>query len=1038
MSRIQSSTGLITGIPIEETVNKLMQIAIQPRTNLNNRTKALQSEKLAINSLSSLVLAFQFEVNRFSKDSLFQTKAVASSDKTVVTASLQTGGNPAPGSYKIRALQTATSQQMVSNSFASVDDLADNGTLSFGFGGFVNTGISLEQLNGGEGVAAGKIRITDRAGNAADIDLRVARTVDDVLRAINNNSTIEVTATTDGDRFQLSDTSGGSGNLRVQQVGTSTTAADLGLSGINVAANSANGSDVFALSADTELSALNDGNGVQLRTGNDLAVTLADGTTLNIDLGAADTVGDVLTAINAANPAKLSAAIGTDGNRLKLTDLTAGANPFAVANVGDGTAAKDLGLTTTAAAGVITGRRLASGLRDTLVTSLHGGAGLGTLGKIDITNRGGVTSQVDLAGAETLGDIIEEFNSQAVGVTAAVNSARNGIVLTDTTGLSVSNLIVADGDTNDSATALGVVTNAASTSKNSGGLSRQQISRATLLSSLNQGQGVDLSDFRVSDTANHAAFVDMNTLGSEAKTIGDVIDRINALTTVDVEARINDTGDGILIVDLAGGTGELEVREAGSGTAAADLHLLGKGKQVQINSQPATVIDGSSRKTVDLGDLENPEDTVLLSSLNNGEGIHFGAFRITDSAGGSQSVIINSTAGTFETVADVIDAINATNIGVEARLDASKSGILLFDTAAGTGTLKVEELAGGTTAADLGFDKPVKTITVDSQQVQAIDGAGVFSEPADASGLDALVSRINALGAGVTASTIFDGDTYRLSFSVDETGAGHDLLVDGLAADLVFEEFSAGQDAVLELGGTTLGSGVVASSSTNKFTNVISGVDLTIIEPSEKTISVDVSVSSQNLFAAAQDFVDAYNSIRSNLDDVASFDSENLTTGILFGTQAVLRVDSDLTRVLTGNFFGVGKFTSLEAVGISINDKGQLSLSRAEFQEAFEDNPEALMEFFTNDKLGVSAKLNAALERLAGEESSTLTSRSDTLNEQIKRNTERIAVMDEQLTKQRDRLFTQFALLETTIANLQQNLSALASLQIIPPLTRSK
>jgi hypothetical protein len=43
--------------------------------------------------------------------------------------------------------------------------------------------------------------------------------------------------------------------------------------------------------------------------------------------------------------------------------------------------------------------------------------------------------------------------------------------------------------------------------------------------------------------------------------------------------------------------------------------------------------------------------------------------------------------------------------------------------------------------------------------------------------------------------------------------------------------------------------------------------------------------------------------------------------------------------------------------------------------------------------------------------------------------------MDEQLTKQRDRLFTQFSLLESTIATLQQNLTALSSLQIIPPLS---
>ena len=172
MSRIQSSTGLITGIPIEETVNKLMAIATRPRDILDDRTKSLKSEQLAVNKLSSLMLAFQFEANRLGNANLFQAKAVKSSDSDVLDCHFAgRSGNPAVGSYKIRALQTATSQQLVSNSFASVDDLAEDGKLSFGFGGFVDTGISLSELNGGAGVSAGKIRITDRAGNSADVDL---------------------------------------------------------------------------------------------------------------------------------------------------------------------------------------------------------------------------------------------------------------------------------------------------------------------------------------------------------------------------------------------------------------------------------------------------------------------------------------------------------------------------------------------------------------------------------------------------------------------------------------------------------------------------------------------------------------------------------------------------------------------------------------------------------------------------------------------------------------------------------------------------
>ena len=52
----------------------------------------------------------------------------------------------------------------------------------------------MRELNGGAGVQRGKIRITDRSGAVATIDLSFARTVDDVLQAINSNEDISVTA----------------------------------------------------------------------------------------------------------------------------------------------------------------------------------------------------------------------------------------------------------------------------------------------------------------------------------------------------------------------------------------------------------------------------------------------------------------------------------------------------------------------------------------------------------------------------------------------------------------------------------------------------------------------------------------------------------------------------------------------------------------------------------------------------------------------------------------------------------------------------
>ncbi len=1028
MTSITSSTGLITGIDIQGTVDQLMAVAAQPRTALANRTSLLSSEKLAISNLSSLVLAFQFESNRLTTQNLFDTKTVTSSNKSVLSAVAADGANPPAGSYAFRPLQTAAAQQLVSSSFESLADLATGGTLTVGSGGFVDQGISLNQLNGGEGFVRGQIRITDRDGNTADVDLRLAQTVDDVLAAINGSTEINVTAVADGDTFKLTDGSGGSGNLSVKEIGSGTTATSLGLAGINVAADEATGSDVYSLYTDIKLSLLNDGTGVQVHdVGDDLSITLADESTITVDLAGATTLGDVVDALNAVSPTKLSAAIAADGNRLELTDLTSGSGTLAVSSVGTGSAAEDLGLTTTAVGDTLTGDRLVSGLRDTLVSSLRGGAGLGTLGQVDITNRNGVLSNVDLSAAETLGDLIAAINDQATGVTAAVNSAHNGIVLTDTTSATTSNFIVADGDANESATALGIVVDDAVASVNSGSLSRGQISRATLLSSLNSGQGVDVGDFKITDSNGSTAAVDLNTSGSEAETIGDVIDRINALSTISVEARINDTGDGILLVDQAGGPNTMRVQEVGNHTTAADLNLLG----YAVDSQ----IDGSSTISIDLSDLGDPGASIELSSLNDGDGVSLGAFRITDTDGVSSVVVLDAAGSSITTVADVIAAINATGADVEASIDDSGTGIILVDKAGGTGTLTVEDLAGDTSAADLGIDGEGSTVDIDGTPTQVIDGIGTFAQTATETGLSALAAQINTRHIGVTASTVFDGQGYRLALAVDDTGIANQVLVDGLDVGLEFQQITAARDAILEFGGATEGSGVLITSSTNTFDEALTGVELTIKSTSHDAVNVNVAVTDDTLVSTMQDFVDAFNSIRDSLDEMTSFDAEALTTGILFGTTAALRVEQDLTNVLSGRFYGVGNFTALVSIGLSFDDTGHLELDTSKLEDAYASDPDALETLLTDESLGLAGKLGSALDRLAGDDNSVLSTRADTLENKISDNSDRLEFMDDRLATQEEYLLNQFYQLEALISQLQQNLTALDTFVPLDPLS---
>ncbi|QDS98326.1 flagellar filament capping protein FliD [Adhaeretor mobilis] len=1038
MGRITSNVGLITGLPITDTVDQLMAVAGQPRDTLASRTQGLQSQQFALNTLGTRLASFQFSVNKLDSLDVYNARQTTSSNEDVLTASVPTGVTPPIGEFLIQPVRVASTQQLISSQFESLESDFGTGTFSFQFGGFVDKGVSLDSLNGGAGVQRGKIKITDRSGEDAVVDLSFAQSIDDVVDAINADTTIDVTASVSGDALTLTDSSGGGGNLTVQEVAGGTTAANLGLGGIEIAADTITGNDIFTLYDNAKLTSLNDNNGVRLSAegANDLEITLTDGSaTLNIDLGTATTLGEVVDLINAASPGDVSAAIAADGNRLEITDLTGGGGAFVIESSEGSSAAEDLGIVNNAVGATVSGERLVSGLAGTLLSTLNAGSGFDTLGTISITDRDGtVDNSIDLSTAETLSDVVDAINNSTADVTASVNSARNGISIVDNTG-GVGNLTIANADGSTSVESLGIQVDDAVDSVNSGTLNRQTLSEATLLSSLNGGEGVKLGDIRVTDSDGVASAADLNGAGNEAVTVGDVIDAINSLAA-SVTARINDTGDGIVVVDEAGGVGSLGISDI-SGNIAQSLRLTGGSETIDINGTDTQVIDGTAVQTIDVSNLTSTGESVLLSDLNGGAGITRGTFTIADSNGGNVIAInLNGSEAGVSTVGDLVDAINQKasdfNVGVTASINEAGTGIKLTDNAGGSGDLTVTAINESSVVEDLKLDGKVST----SGNVQTINGAGTFAAGTSAqSGLDALAARINDLNAGVTASTVFDGVGYRLSIVADKSGAANELLIDNGETTFSFTEIAKAEDALLAYGNVTVpGGSVLISSADNKFEGVIGGVDVTVKAASDTPIVVSVASSDTKLVDTVQDLVDAYNAVRDDLDTFTDFNADDLSTGLLFGTNEALQVDTRLSQVLTQRFFGVGDFQSLEEVGLAVNSEGKLELDSAKLREAFSDDPSSIRELFTNAESGVVAKLTTEVERLAGDDSSLLDRRNDTLQLTIDSNNLRLEDFDASLERQRERLLLEFFQLEQIISNLQQGQQALASLQPIAPL----
>jgi flagellar hook-associated protein 2 len=215
----------------------------------------------------------------------------------------------------------------------------------------------------------------------------------------------------------------------------------------------------------------------------------------------------------------------------------------------------------------------------------------------------------------------------------------------------------------------------------------------------------------------------------------------------------------------------------------------------------------------------------------------------------------------------------------------------------------------------------------------------------------------------------------------------------------------------------------------------VTGLDLTVKKGSQSPVTIDVASTSSSLVSGVKDFVSAYNSIRTTLSKLTAFDSTALTTGLLFGSAETLRVESDLTRLIGARYFGVGQFDSLASVGISLDKDGKMQLDQTKLTAAFTKDPQSVKSLFADDTRGVAKKLSDTLEQLAGAHNSILSARAESLTNTIAGNNDRISQMSDRLDKQRQSMLADFNNLETTISKLKNNLNALASLQLLPPLT---
>jgi flagellin-like hook-associated protein FlgL len=325
----------------------------------------------------------------------------------------------------------------------------------------------------------------------------------------------------------------------------------------------------------------------------------------------------------------------------------------------------------------------------TRLADISGVAGNGIRKGVININNGTINANVDLSGADTLGDVVDAINAAGVGTVTATLGAR-GINLTGGAG---ENITVTEVGAGTTAADLGVLraVGAGNGLPLNGADTQPKLTLLTPLAALKSGAGIDVTNGLTITNGLSTATVNFTGL----TTVQDMINAINNSGT-HVRAEINAAGTGINILNPTQGT-NLSIAENG-GTTAADLGVRSF----------------------------NP--TSPLTELNLGKGVR--------TADGDDMIITRSDGTTFNvdvtgalTVQDVIDRINTADAGggVTASFATTGNGIVLNDTAGGGGTMSVAAANFSDAAKDLGLLKPAAGNVITGDDVDPVKASGVFS-----------------------------------------------------------------------------------------------------------------------------------------------------------------------------------------------------------------------------------------------------------------------------------------------------------------------
>ena len=463
-------------------------------------------------------------------------------------------------------------------------------------------------------------------------------------------------------------------------------------------------------------------------------------------------------------------------------------------------------------------------------------------------------------------------------------------------------------------------------------------------------------------------------------------------------------------------TGTLSSLGLGSGLDSNSI----VSKLVELERQPITTLKTQAEKIQTkisaFGQIQSAISTVRDAAKKLANPEIWASTVATSSDSSSVSFSTSAGAATGNYAMKVSSLASAQSIVTKTPLASSTSTL-----GAGTLSLEVGTWSGTTFTATAGGTP--KTVTIAATDT-----------------LETIRDKINDAAGGVTAAIVKDASGARLVMSSSSTGEANGFRIQATDTGDSNNLDNAGVSALaydLDPLNTTDGTekkqdaknaaatinGVEVSSSTNKFSDVLTGITFTVgKETGTTTVNVAVTQDNDTISKAISDFATSYSALATLLKSNTKYDDATKTGGTLQGDGTALALVNQFRSTVGGSTGASSVFSTLSSVGVEIQTGGTLTVNSTKLTNALGKLSEVKKLFANADSSnsgndGIATRLRTLGDNLLGFDGA-LTSRTSGLKTAVSNNQKRQNELDARASLYEARLRAQYTALDKTMSNI--------------------